>query len=419
MRIRKIIYFFYIPLIFILCTCNDPVFYAISTEVKPIEPRISGVATNFVVYDGHMYVASGNALFSYKYNKDAGEDPDKQYWNKEASPGGNIIQIASTKDYLYALSSTDNNNDGKTILRRFDKDNSSWSQIGGILDTYAKIQNIFAAGGVLFVWAALSTTNYNYNLLYIMNGMDEALNVMDNQDDTGIITGAAFNGKSYFLPFTSRKKDKEKIGGVYKIDDINGGAKIITYKNAEGNELNVHFNGITSLGGAGNTVLMISRNGEVYFVDDSIVKIENVFMGRMSTGALAVYEMPPEQSDGLSNNPKRLLLAGRQDSLYFSSSSGYSYGYMELELDAAGIKSGANFTEPGRNPASSTLTDYERYQSSLGKYPVNYLFQAPPDIDSKMILFASTQKSGVWSCRDRDRNYGKYWNAEGEDEPKD
>jgi hypothetical protein len=408
MKTHKIIYFFYIFIIFILCTCNDPVFYAISQEIKPIEPRISGVPTNFAVFDGRMYIASGNALLSYRYNKSAGED----YWKREISPGGNILQIASTGDNLYALCTTDQNNDGSTTVKRLDKDNSIWLPMGGILNDYAKIQNIFAAGDVLFVWAALSTSNYNYNILYIKNGAD-ALNIMDNQDDTGIITGAAFNGTSYFLPFTAKKTDKDKISGVYKIDNINAGAgaKTIIY-NEKGNDINVHFNGIINLKDGADTILLISRNGDVYTVNVSINRIPDVSMGRMSTGALAIWRENDQPGC------KKLLLAGRQDSLYYSSSYGYSYGYMELELDTVGVKSGAGFAEPGRNPSSSTLLDYERYQSSLGKYPLNYLFQTPSEIDSKMTLFASTQTNGVWSYRVRDKEQ-KYWNAEGEDEPKD
>jgi hypothetical protein len=355
-----------------------------------------------------MYIASGNVLFSYRYDKNAGED----YWKTETSPGGNILQIASTGDYLYALCSTDKNNDGRTVVKRLDKDNSIWQTIGGVLDDYAKIQDIFAADGVLYVWAVISASNYINNILYIKNG-EEAKNIMDNQNDTGRITGAAFNGTSCFLSFTGRKTDKDdKIsGGVYKINDANSGAEIIAYKNQEGNLVNVHFNGIINLGNdTGNIILLISRNGEIFTVNNSIEKINNVSMNRMSTGALAIYYLP----DG-----KKLLLAGRQDSLYYSATSGYSYGYMELELDAAGVKSGAVFSEPGRNPSYSTIFDYERYQSSLGKYPINFIFQIPLEIDSNMTLFAATQKNGVWSCRDRENNNNQYWNAEGEDEPKD
>jgi len=113
-----------------------------------------------------MYVASGNTIF--KYNK--GTEQDKAYWNTDTSPGGNIIQIASTGENLYALCSTDQNNDGRTVIKCFDKNNSSWTVIGGVIDDFEKVHNIFAAGDMLFVLAtALTSTYYNiyFTVLYI------------------------------------------------------------------------------------------------------------------------------------------------------------------------------------------------------------------------------------------------------------
>lgn len=409
MRMNKIIYFFYLSLFFILCTCNDPVFYAISQEVKPIKPRINGVPTNFVVYDGRMYVASGDTIYSY--NKGTDEEPDKPYWSEEKSPEGNIFQIASTGSDLFALFSTDENNDGKTVIKRYDNSNSTWTKIGGILDNYSKIHNIFAAGDILFILAAASPTNFIYSILYYKDDEVNVLNFInhDQQEDTGELNGAAFNGESYFLSFISKKIDKEKYSGVYRIDDIDEGAITINYQNEEGK--NVNFTGIINLEDDVNTILLIARNGEIYYVNDSIVKIENVAMEKMSTGALAVWR----ENDLPDCN--KLLLAGRQDALNYSSTYTYTYGYMELELDTIGIRAGSNFVEPGKNPIS-TILNYELYKSTIGKYPVNYLFQVPAYIDKNMILFAATQKNGVWSCRYREDKKEKYWNAEGEDEPK-
>jgi len=414
--------FFCIALIFILSACNDPVFYAISEEVKPKEPLVKGSPSNFAVYNSCMYVASGENLFSYNIKNRAKPD----YWKIETRPGGNIIQIASTGSGLYVLCSTDRNIDGKTVIKRYDKDNSSWAQIGGILDNYEKIQNIFSAGDKLFILATAKTTKNNifYDILYIDDsGAPNVLNIInpdarfENGDiNSGEITGAAFNGTSYFL---SRKAVKAPDvnnttvykSGVYRIDDFSAGASLISYKDANNKDVNLNFTGIINLKDAGNTILLIVRNGDIYTVNDSINKVENISMGKMSSGALAIWTNPEKEDD-----PERLLLAGRQDSFTYSVSYGYRYGYMELELDSTGIKSGSNFTEPGRSPISS-LIDYDRYQSTIGKQPVNYLFQAPSEIDGNMTMFASTQKGGVWSCRKRRDFANKYWNAEGENEP--
>jgi hypothetical protein len=391
-------YLFNFALVFILCTCNDPVFYSISKEVKPKEPLIKGVPTNFAFYDGRMFIASGNTL--YTYNK--GTEQNNAYWDKETPPGGNILQIASTGNYLYALCSTDQNNDGKTVIKRFDKESSSWPEISGIANDTSKINNIFAAGGMLFITAAASASNY-YNIYYCIFFIDDSqtineLEVTDTEkNNIGEVNGAAFNGESYFL---STKND-----GVYKIDDFSAGAYPIKYKDANDKELNINLSGIINLQDNNSTIFLIARNGDAYTVKDSIVKIENVSMGKMTTGALAIWQKPDDPSE-------RLLLSGRQDSLSYSYTYGYTYGYLELELDTNGIKSGKNFVEPGKELLSTVEPDgNERFQSTIGKHPVNYLFQVPSEIDSDMILFAATQKNGVWSYRDRGKD-GFQWNAE-------
>jgi hypothetical protein len=383
-------YFFSFVLIFILCTCNDPVFYAISLEVKPTEPRIEGVPTNFAVYNNYMYVASGNTL--YRYIKTA----DNIYWSKETQPGGKILQIASTDNNLYALCSDDQNINGKPVIKMFNK--SSWTNIDGDIKDSDKIHNIFAAKDMLFIMASTSAS-YSYTILYIddNSGTIKELNIIDADPDqigTGEISGAAFDGTSYFLSAKNR--------GIYKIDNISTGASVIN-KDASGNTVNINFSGIINLKDTNNTILVITRDGYVYTVKDSITKIENVSMGKMTTGALAIWQENEQSTD-------RLLLAGRQDSLNYSVSTGYTYGYMELELDDNGIKSG-NFVEPGMKLHSSVkYGENERFKSTIGKYPVNYLFQTPYEIDSDMILFASTQKNGVWSYRDRGGIF--QWNAE-------
>jgi len=258
-----------------------------------------------------------------------------------------------------------------------------------------KVQDIFAANDILFITASIprSSSAISYTIFYI----DNSGTVTELINNTGEINGIAFNGESYFLSTKDR--------GVYRIDDISGGALLIN-KDTDGNDVNINFSGIINLQDNDNTILLIARNGSVYTVKDVITKIENVSMGKMATGALAIWR----ENDQLSSN--RLLLAGRQDSLSYSS-FGYTYGYLELELDINGIKSGKNFVEPGNEPLSTVSQGgNERFQSTIGKYPVNYLFQVPSEIDDEMILFASTQKNGVWSCRDRDLNDNKYWNAE-------
>jgi len=404
MKMYKIVCFF-IALTFLLCTCNDPVFFAISQEIKPIEPRINGAPSNIINYNGRMYVAAGEKLYSYTYNKT--DKPDEP-WSIETPPGGVIVKIESTKDNFYALCTTDTNNNGKTVIKRFDKDSSSWQEIDGIHNNYKKIQNIFTANDILFILVTHLTTSENiyYDILYLDNsGESKVLPTINNTIKNNFVNGIVYSAKTgaYYL---------SSENGVYKIDNLTGSAVLLKYFNEEGKEVEVNFTGIINLKDNGGDTLVISRKGELYTVADSIVNT-GVSMKNMSTGVLAVWTDPYSLT--------RLLLVGRQESLSYSVSYGYRYGYMELELDSYGIKNGCTFSEPGKNSngnnSVSTIVEYERYQSTLGKQPVNCLFQTPSDIDPDMILFASTQKNGVWSCRKRDNNPYKYWNAEGEDEP--
>jgi len=369
-------------------------FFAISQEVKPIKPRIKGTPTDFVFYNGRMYVASGDTLYSYN------KGTVKPYWNYEIPPGGRILQLASTESastgkYLYALCSADYNVTGKTVIRYYNKDNSTWTQVTGISDSSERIHNIFEANGTIFFYATAAKNNYLvfYTIFYIDNSGDvKPLIIQDNlfQNNTGEICGAAWNGSSYFLLTKNR--------GVYRIDNLSTGAYLI--------ESRINFTGIINLEDTGNTILLIARDGDAYIVD-SLILPTGISMNKLSTGALAIWRENDSSSEWL-------LLSGRQESLRYSVSFGYTYGYLELAINTAGIASG--FSEPGRNLLSSVKQGgNDLYRSTLGKQPINHLFQVPSDIDPNMTLFAATQKNGVWSYRERGSLY--QWNAEGENEP--
>jgi len=392
MKKHKIYLLFIFAFIIPLCTCNDPVFFTISQEVKPIEPRIKGTPTNFVVYNGRMYVASGNTLYSYN------KGTEKPYWSYETPPGGKILQLATTESapsgkYLYALCSTDYDISGRTVIKYYDKNNSSWAQVSGIPDNYGRIHNIFEANCIIFFYATASTDRYDifYTIFFIdSSGTVKRLFTQD-PNDTGELCGAAWNGTSYFLLTKNR--------GVYKIDNLNTSTASLI-------ESNINFTGIINLEDTNNTIFLIARDGDAYTVNNSIVT-RSPFMNKLSTGALAIWRENDSSSEWL-------LLSGRQDSLRYTVSFGYTYGYLELAINTAGIAGG--FAEPGRNLLSSVRQGGNpRYQSTLGKQPVNHLFQVPSTIDPNMTLFAATQKNGVWSYRERGSLY--QWNAEGENEP--
>jgi len=396
MKIYKMVCFF-TALTFLLCTCNDPVFFVISREVKPIKPRISGAPRNFVLFNYSMYVASGLNLYSYSKKNGSNGKP---YWNREPAPGGIIIKLASiNNNKLYALCATDRNIDGRTVIKCFD--NNSWSYVDGIHNdyNYTFIQDIFEANNNLFILATVANadkTKPYYALLYNDGSVTKSIS-----ENIGEVNGVVYSqtDNNYYISTTEN--------GVWKLDNPIG------YLDKLGNSENKVFTGIITLTDTngdpkGDTLIIERDKGDVYKVDSSSSITNTGFsMGNMSTGVLAIWKDP------ITHN--RLLLAGRQDSYYYSVSYSYSYGYVECDIDSSGtIVYG--FREPGKT-SPSTVIENERYQSTLGKKPVNFLFQAPEDIDSEMHLFASTQQNGVWSCRNRYDNPYEYWNAEGEDEP--
>ena len=386
--------YLFLALIIALGACNEPVFYMISVEPPIKDPLIGGSPANFVVYKDKVYVASGRNIFSYN---------GTSFEKIPSQPGGRILQLAATDSYLYALCFPGS---GNTILKRASA-GGDWEDVTGDTGGYNILQSVYAAKNKVFIGAE---RNSFYIILYIDNDTDNdaAYSPLTPggtyNTPESILCGMAYDSRYYYLCTRSNK---------FFLMPLTGGPVIENSKKKDDDpekDDDVKFTGIINPGN--DTILAISRNGNLYNVTDADItrltytvdeKPQNISIGnnRPSTGALAVWRDE-------TGTPK-LLLAGRQDKLDYAVDSGYTYGYMELELDSGGIIAGRNFTEPGKALPSS-VADYERYVSTIGKYPVNHIFQTPADIDANMTLFASTQKNGVWSYRERDNI--PQWNAE-------
>jgi len=364
---------FIFTVVFIIAACKfDPIFYTIHQEVEPIDPRIKGAPSNFVLYKGAMYVASSDVI--HYYNGTWGKiNPPEEGWR--------ILQIAVTQntEYLYALCYKDGSSKIEYKVWRY---NGIWEGLGGVTDDYNSIRHIFAAGDVLFIGAEYKADSNIYSILYV----DNSETAIKSLNQFGEISGASYVGGFYYI---STRND-----GIFRTNDPASGATLF-------GGAGIDFMGMIKLNDT--TIALITRDGEIYTINGSTLQPSGIsFGGRYSTGALAIWE----------KNSNKLLLAGRQDSLEYSVDSGYTYGYMELELNADGsIRSNTSFLEPGNRP-NTTIKDGEndRYKSTIGKHPVNHIFQAPNSVDSNMTLFASTQKNGVWSYRER--SGGWQWNAE-------
>jgi len=378
---------------FFFSSCFDPIFYTISQEVPKLDPYINGAATNFTkTSGGDIYAASGKTL--YKYNGLTGS------WNRSSvptPPGGLIRQLAITNKYLYALCETESGI--KLKYADYNQPSLNWNEF-----TINNLQTIFAVSNILYISVRnieeiekLPDNNKRvlYSISYIID--DGAVTPIAGLDKVSQLVGAAFNGNADYYLCT---KDGYYFSSGSSTGFAAGNFCVITSTIDSPDE----FVGIISLG-KGDKVAAISRMGKLFDVTPN-ADLGPIIAGfidtRSATGALAVYTI-----DGYN-----LLLAGRQD-MGYSTSSGYTYGYVEIEFDDLGNISDPTrrFWVPGETGKPSTVDDQTRFINSIGKNPVNYIIQVKPD---DKLLFAVTQKNGIWSYRERnqDNKLQWQWNAE-------
>jgi hypothetical protein len=121
---------------------------------------------------------------------------------------------------------------------------------------------------------------------------------------------------------------------------------------------------------------------------------------RYATGALALWEGGAGQ---------KALIVGIQGGLFNTSTLSYTHGYIEFRLKTDGS---LDTSSPRLDPGNlSSVDDNSRYRATIGKHPINHLFQAPKELDDGMRFFASTQTAGLWSYKYRNDG-GLQWNAE-------
>jgi len=351
-NMKKQIIFAFILVIAILSfsSCNDPVFYAISMDEKILDPRINGSPTNFVEFGTALYVATGRNLFSYSGNS----------WSAPTRLDNRILQLAAANT-LYALC------EGSSGMVLQYLDSGTWKNVPS---APSNIQSIHGTDNQLFLGTSTAVFHFNGgSFTNIGNIGSRRLN------------GAAYNGTTYYLCTT---------GGIYTTD--------LSSLSATPFGDGVFFMGITEHSGE---VYAIARNTNLYRSTGNFSTSIANFGDRLATGALAVCVI----------GSNTILLAGRQEHLTASVSSGYTYGYMELNITGGTIGS---FHEPGvGTPTTLHSSDNnERYKSTIGKVPVNHIIQTSVAVDANRVLFAVTQRNGVWSYRIRPRNNQWQWNAE-------
>jgi len=350
-------------------SCNDPVFYSISMEELPLDPRIAGPSTNFAELNGKMYVAAKKTIYIYE-NKN---DPDTDSW-KTKNVSGRVTHLAALENKLYAL-----------IENLIIPLSEAITEEAPISVPGQSIQSIFAVENTLFIGTWFRDANNNYaetnSIWYLKEGETQPSQITGG--GFSILCGAASDNYNFYLCC------KDKNGIFYMPKDTPGTAILVN------DSKDKDFTGIINLN-AENTAAM-SRDGKLFLITSAkITESVKYNDGRKATSAIGIWK----------NETYSLLLTGKQD-LTNTVSTGYTHGYVEIEFNAAtGSITGTSFYEPGKIvPSSISENTYEHYSSSIGKHGVNYFYQAPDGV-----LFASLN-NGVWSYRER--SAGKFtWNAE-------
>jgi hypothetical protein len=379
--------------------CRDPIFYKISREVKPREPRIKGVPTKFVVYnadgDDYMYVAAAS-LHRYR---DGGWD--QGVW---AKPPGTVFDLASSEDYLYALT-----NPERPAVWRWKAGMTEWEQLGGYSGSLQSIYGETDADGKpiskgkVFVGVRQgdpTEDGIDYAIYYV----DEAASVdsalkpvpLPLGEKTGRLTGAAYDGAHHFLSTFGR--------GLYSWDETSTVHQLGNSANPKDTNRN-----LVGIIWTGAKVFAFGRRTDIYEVGAGGFTIKRNTASYYLTDAAAIWKLDNTATKGK-------ILLGVKD--------GSNYGYEEIEFDLSTqdiIPNSAGMIDlykPSNNVPSS-VTDEALFDTTLRPHPVNHIFQTPESVDPARVLFAAVQgtgsttndiDSGVWSYRNRD---GKdQWNAE-------
>jgi hypothetical protein len=266
--------------------------------------------------------------------------------------------------------------------------NNIWSRVA---DTPSNIYDIAAGGGGLY----MLRVDGNDTAVYKLGGSK-----IENPTGYGLIQGLYSGGSD--IVAGAKKKDSDEYailginGDTFSVKQLINSPLTGVADSYFATAISGIYNGNTLVpGSSGHSIAgIINANGKIIAVTGPgailevsgsgvVVHEKNIYF----TGALALY----------SNRGTTLLLLGVRNSVY-------DLGYREMKFDG-------NFTLniPGDTAPDSSVSDRDKYRATLAKCAVNSLIQAGSTAgggDGLPVVFASTQKDGVWAYRDNE------WNAE-------
>jgi len=297
---------------------------------------------------------------------------------------------------------------------------------------------------------AMNVSGSDYGILYLDNDTLKLLEIKDNEGkavNTEMLSGAASRYEASVPDTVHYLSTRGK--GVYKVADTALGSGLtesdvqlpecVRKKDENNNDImeptgrenRLFMNMIQLKDDLNNDVIIvIERNGGTFFEvrENGFTRIRysrgaTVSSGRFATGALAFWQEVIRDDNGTPQpREKRMLIAGIQGSLFSTTTtSSFTHGYVEIELDKNFTFDSFGWLElqtPRTNISPNTTVNgnTDRYTATIGKHPINHMYQTSQEIDANMTFFASTQTAGLWSYRNREG--GWQWNAEGENEPR-
>ena len=387
-KILPIVGTIFIALAAVSCDQN-PIFYNISNEVKPKNPKIAGAPSKFVEFDDTLYVAR---RYIYSYGDGSGSG-NATTWEKIANqPDGYVVDIAATTagvKTFYALTI-----EPYKLFRTTDF--VTWEEVSNTT-SYPEIQGIHGTGNFLFAGGSRGsgTKGEKYAILCEdPTNITGLVSLLEELSENGRLTSVVESnvGAGFFYFATSRN-------GIYAVDRAATAGGI---KTNFGSARNTYLDYVTGmiLEETGNNILVVTSSGKICtFAADGTVNLSGPHVNDSNirfNGALSIAKT--------NNKTNRSLMIG-----YESRTDSYSFGYREIHLNNNGSFGGIGLNVPGSFDGSSipySNTSQAEYNSSLGKHIVQSIIQTPDTIDSNMTLFASTYKEGLWSYRNGE------WNAE-------
>jgi hypothetical protein len=261
--------------------------------------------------------------------------------------------------------------------------NGRWARAGGPPNVY----DIAAGGGGLY----MLQVNDSNTSVYRMDG-----DKISNPTGYGMIQGLYSDGTSVFAgamrgdseAYAILSVDSGGLSFVRAIDSPLSGVTKSYFATAQNGILSRSGGGTVGGGSIAGIIEVdgktIAVTGNGYILEVSGGGVTSHSTGVYSfTGALAVYQRP--------GGYDKLLLLGVNSGVYYM-------GYREMKLSDSGF----TLYTPGDLYPASTVQNKDRYGATIAKRAVNSLAQ----VDGSALVFASTQKDGLWAYR------GDEWNAE-------